>query len=458
MARRQKTVDQSRRKLITSSAALAGGAAASSIMPLSSADAAPQSSVHTALPAQYSPDFGGRKVAFVLSHEQFPAPQLITFGVAAEQAGFDLLWTSDHFQPWQDNQGHAGQAWVTLSILGQATKNIPIGTGVTCPTFRYEPAVVAQAFSSLSQFYPGRIFLGIGTGEALNEQASGGGWGKYPERRDRFAESVSIIRQLWTGKWISFNGKYYDVGPAKLYDPPKQPIPLYMAASGEQSMRLSGQLGDGLITDTMSLMKQNLRAAHAEGVRSSGRNPANIPIGTEAFVVVGNEQDARQAAELWRFTPKAWTPDFLYDPDPRSIQRKADTQIPLEEVYKEWPVSTDPEPHVQNILKLWNAGATTVFIHSGQADQLKVIDFYGKEVLPRLRQGVTVPNVVGLSEADATARVQAAGLFVSYVDRQDKTKLGDLYDRTPAGVVVSSLPAGGAKATAGTGVTLGVRV
>jgi TAT-translocated FGD2 family F420-dependent dehydrogenase len=334
---------------------------------------------------------------------------------------------------------------------------VPFGTGVTCPTYLYDPTVVAQAFASLALFYPGRVFLGLGTGEALNELAATGGWGMYPERHDRLLEAVMLIRELWTGEWINFKGDYYQAAPARLYDRPPQPIPLYIAASGPQSMRLSGQYGHGLITDPKSLRDLMLRAAHAEGLQASGRVPGSVPILVESFVVVGGEQEARQAAELWRFTPKAWTKNLLYDPDPRSIQRKADTEIPLEEVYKEWPVSTDPDVHVKAILKLFGQGATTVFVHSGQADQQRVIEFYGQQVLPRLRQPVAVPNVVGLNQVDAGQRLAEAGLFLSYTDLQDRSKLGDSYDRYGPGIVVSAEPAPGAQVPIGTGVTLGVR-
>src|SRR5438105_14452472 len=132
-------------------------------------------------------------VGFVLAHEQFPAPQLVELGVLAEQTGWDMVWTSDHFQPWQDNEGHCGFAWVTLAALGQRTQRIPFGTGVTCPTYRYRPAIVAEAFATLGLLYPGRVFLGVGAGEALNEVPADGGWGAYKERAGRLAEAVEVI-------------------------------------------------------------------------------------------------------------------------------------------------------------------------------------------------------------------------------------------------------------------------
>src|SRR5947209_17064388 len=141
-------------------------------------------------------------ISFVLSQEQFFITQLLELGIAAEQAGFDAVWASDHFHPWQDNQGHAGFAWATLAALGQRTARIALGTGVTCPTYRYNPAIVAQGFASLSLLYPGRVFLGVGTGEAMNEVPTGGGWGPYSERAARLVEAVRVIRRLWTGEWV----------------------------------------------------------------------------------------------------------------------------------------------------------------------------------------------------------------------------------------------------------------
>jgi hypothetical protein len=159
------------------------------------------------------------QVGFQLAHEQFKVPELVESGIAADQAGFDLLAVSDHFQPWQSNEGHSGQAWITMSASGQQTKRIRMGTTVTCPTFRYNPAVVAEAFASLSLLTPGRIFLGIGSGEALNEEAATGSWPKWPERSERLIEAGEVIRKLWGGEQIDHSGRYYKVN-ARLYDPP----------------------------------------------------------------------------------------------------------------------------------------------------------------------------------------------------------------------------------------------
>jgi TAT-translocated FGD2 family F420-dependent dehydrogenase len=326
-----------------------------------------------------------RMVGFMLGHEQFPVQKLVEFGVAAERAGFDLLATSDHFQPWQDNEGHSGQAWVTMAAVGAHTKNIWIGPTVTCPTFRYNPGVVAEAFASLSLLYPGRIFLGIGSGEALNEQAAVGSWPNWQERSDRLIEATEIIRQLWGGQPISHKGKFYSMD-AKLYDPPAKPIPLLMAANGPKAMRRAGQYADGLITDPKT-WKQH-KSEFEAGARAAGKDPSQMHVLVEQYAVVGTQEDAKIAAELWRFGPKAFK-TYYNIRDPKEIQRRADSEIPLDQVYSEWPIGTDPNVHVKAVTELFESGATIVNIHAGQANQERVIEFYGKEVLPRVRRQKT---------------------------------------------------------------------
>ena len=318
---------------------------------------------------------------FMLSHEQFSVPTLVRNGALASRAGFDLLATSDHLQPWQANEGHSGEAWVTLGALGARAPNSWMGTTVTCPTLRYNPAVVAETFASLSLLYPGRIFLGVGSGEALNERAATGAWPGWGERWDRLIEALSIIRRLWTGQPVSHKGQYYSV-EAKLYDPPAQPIPVLTAANGRKSMRLAGQHGDGLVTDPLT-WKQH-KAEWESGARDAGKNPAQMPVLVEQYVVVGNDTEARQAAELWRFGPKAFK--GYYDiTDPAEIQRRAEAEIPLDKIIADWPVGTDPGKHIATIQALFDSGVSIVNIHAGQMDQKKVINFYGRRVLPKLK-------------------------------------------------------------------------
>lgn len=355
--------------------------------PLGVAAAQPASTTTLARPqrneqGQSSGGIGKGRIGYMLAHEQFPVHELVELGNQAASGGFHLLATSDHLQPWQANEGHSGQAWVTLGALSSQVSRTWMGTTVTCPILRYSPAVVAEAFASMSHLAPGRIFLGVGSGEALNEEAATGAWPKWQERWDRLIEAITIIRQLWSGENVSYRGKYYTVD-AKLYDPPPQPIPLLTAANGRKSMRLAGQYGDGLVTDPETWKTHKVE--WQEGAHAAGKDPDEMPVLVEQYVVVGGEADAQKAAELWRFGPKAFK--SLYNVrDPAEIERRAGAGTPIEQVVKGWPISTDPGPHLEKIHELQESGVSIVNIHAGQPDQRRVIEFYATHVLPKLPQ------------------------------------------------------------------------
>ncbi|HUB44582.1 MAG TPA: LLM class flavin-dependent oxidoreductase [Acetobacteraceae bacterium] len=373
--------DRSRRHLLKYAAAMAGSAP----LGLSAVRAATTGAVpspQATKPAKVGGGLGKGLIGYMLAHEQFPVQQLVSLGSQATQGGFHLLATSDHLQPWQANEARSGEAWVTMGALSMHVHQAWMGTTVTCPILRYSPAVVAEAFASLSHLAPGRIFLGVGSGEALNEQAATGMWPKWQERWDRLIEAIDIIRGLWSGEALSHKSKYYKVD-AKLFDPPPQPIPLLTAANGRKSMRLAGRYGDGLVTDPLT-WQQN-KAEWQDGARAAGKNPDDMPVLVEQYVVVGGDADARKAAELWRFGPKAFK--SLYNvSDPAEIQRRADARTPLDEVMKGWPISTDPGPHIQKIHELQESGVSIVNIHAGQPDPQRVIDFYATRVLPHVAQ------------------------------------------------------------------------
>ena len=330
-----------------------------------------------------TPKLRKRMVGFMLAHEQFPAPELVKLGARADEVGFDLLATSDHFQPWQANQGHSGEAWVTLGELTKRTRKAWLGPTVCCPTLRYHPAVVAETFATLNRSHPGRIFLGVGSGEALNEQAATGQWPAWRERWDRLIEASELIRKLWTGEDVTHEGKYYQV-KGKLYDPPVTPIPLLMAANGPKAMRLAGAHGDGLVTDPQT-WKQS-KSEWQAGVRASGGDPGSLPVLVEQFVVVGDKAAAQEPAQLWRFLPSAFK-GYHNIADPREIQRRAEAEIDIDKLISDWTVATDPAAHVKAINALFDSGVSIVNIHSGQHDQKAVIDFYGEHVLPKVRGG-----------------------------------------------------------------------
>ncbi len=329
-------------------------------------------------------NMGIPKVYYVLACEQFPPPSLVQFGVEAEGAGFDGVWTSDHFQPWQPNESHAAAAWPTLAALTQRTSAVMMGTGVTCPTFRYRPAVVAQVWASLASLAPGRLFLGVGTGEKLNEGAAGGGWAPYEERASRLVEAVKIIRALWTGDDVKIDSEHWSV-EGKLYDPPPAPIPLYIAAGGPKSARLAGLYGDGMITGAESLREPKLKAAFEEGARAEGKDASSMPIVVEHWAIPGETDEAKKAAQKWRFIPKAWEKGYHDNVSPASIQRRAEKEVKLEEVLRTWTVSSDPRDHADAIKELGRLGATHVVVHAPVEDQSRAIDFYGRRVIPALR-------------------------------------------------------------------------
>ncbi|HMQ32114.1 MAG TPA: LLM class flavin-dependent oxidoreductase [Chloroflexaceae bacterium] len=289
-------------------------------------------------------------IGFVLS-EQVAVREAIGYGVAAERAGFDRLLMADHFQPWMDVQGHAPQAWVALGALGQRTLRIPFGTSVTCPIYRYRPTVVAQAFATLGALYPGRVFLGLGPGDARDEAPASGDWGDARERSDRLVEAVAIIRRLWQGGSVTHHGRHFHLSEARLYDLPPLPVPLYIAAKGPESMRLAGRHGDGLITGAGAALRPDLRAAFAAGAREVGKDPGDMPILAELFVVVGEGAPPP-------------TTDALAGP---------------------WVVSADPEAHAAAIRALLDAGVSEVYINAAQPDQARALAFYAGEVLPRVR-------------------------------------------------------------------------
>lgn len=323
-------------------------------------------------------------VYYVLSSEQFPLPELVQYGVLAEKAGFDGVWTSDHFQPWQPNEGHSSYAPITLAAVSQRTSRIIMGTGVTCPSFRYRPAIVAQAWASLSNLAPGRVFLGLGAGENLNEGAAGGGWAAYGERASRLIEAVNIIRALWTGSHVKMKGQFWNVN-GRLYDPPSSPIPVYIAAGGLNSARIAGRYGEGLIAGAGDFKNDpGLKTAWEEGVRAKGGNPRKESIVVEHWVVVGGEREARAAAQKWRFLPRAWQKGFFDNISPSDIQTRAEREIPLETVTENWTVGRSPRTHIDAIEELADLGATHVVVHCASPNQRKVISFFGRKVLTRL--------------------------------------------------------------------------
>ena len=220
-------------------------------------------------------------LGYKASAEQFPPQRLLDLAVAAETAGFDSVWTSDHFQPWRHTDGHAPNALVWLGAASQATKRVILGTSVLTPSFRYNPAIVAQAFATLGCLAPGRVILGVGTGESMNEVPVGVDWPEQSERFARLKEAVTLIQALTApgAEIVDFDGTYYRTHEATVYDKPDQPVPIYIAASGPAAARLAGRIGDGFICTSgkgAELYTETLLPALAEGAEKAGRDASTM--------------------------------------------------------------------------------------------------------------------------------------------------------------------------------------
>src|SRR6478736_9001106 len=216
------------------------------------------------------------KLGYKASAEQFAPSKLLDFAVMAEQVGLDSAFVSDHFQPWKHIDGHAPSSLVWLGAVGARTTKLILGTSVLTPTFRYHPSIVAQAFGTLGAMCPGRVILGIGTGEGLNEVPSTGApWPEFKERFARMREAVTLIRKLWREERVTFEGEYYKTEKATIYDRPDQEIPIYVAASGPLAAKLAGRVGDGFIMTSGKARElyEELGAAMEEGARDADRDP-----------------------------------------------------------------------------------------------------------------------------------------------------------------------------------------
>jgi coenzyme F420-dependent glucose-6-phosphate dehydrogenase len=330
---------------------------------------------------------GQLKLGYKASNEQFAPQELLRYSVLAEECGFDSVFVSDHLQPWRHDGGHAPFAMTWLGALGASTERIVMGTSVLTPTFRYHPAIVAQAFATLGCLYPGRVVLGLGTGESMNEVPLGIEWPEGKERFARFREAVALIRQLWTEERVSFDGEYYRTDKATIYDRPDQPVPIWLAGSGPAATRYAGRAGDGYITTSgkaPELYTETLLPAVREGAEKAGRDVTDVEMMIEVKVSFDHDRDAAmRATHFWGAL--GLTPEQKQGvEDPVEMQRLAD-ELSVEQTARRFIVSTDPDEHVQKIKTYLDLGFTHLVFHAPGPDQEKFLRLYGAEILPRLR-------------------------------------------------------------------------
>src|SRR5712691_8130221 len=283
------------------------------------------------------------KIGYKASAEQFGPRQLLDFAVEAEACGFESVWISDHFQPWRHTNGHAPFAFAWLGAVGERTSRVQLGTSVLTPTFRYPPAVVAQAFGTLGALNPGRMILGVGSGESLNEVAvTAAEWPAAKERLARLREAVTLIRRLWSEELVTFEGQYYRTRNATIYDKTDQPIPIYISAGGPVAAKFVGREGDGFICTSGKgdeLYRDQLLPAVAEGAKAAGREADDIEHTIEIKVAYDHDR-ARAMADTRIWAALALSAEDKGSiHDAREMERKA--ALIADQAHRRWLVATD---------------------------------------------------------------------------------------------------------------------
>jgi coenzyme F420-dependent glucose-6-phosphate dehydrogenase len=328
------------------------------------------------------------RLGYKASAEQFGPRELVGLGVRAEEVGLDSVMVSDHLQPWRHEGGHAPNALACLTAIGEHTERVLLGTGVLTPTFRYNPAVLAQQVATLALLNPGRVLLGVGTGEALNEISVGlGEWPEFKERWARLREAVRLMRELWADERVTFEGDYYRTVDATIYDRPEGGVPIYVAAGGPQMAKYAGRAGDGFICTSgkgMDLYTDKLLPAVAEGLEARDRSPATYSRMIEMKVSYApTEEEALENCRFWAPLSLSAEEKHRID-DPAEMAAAAD-RLPIEQVASRWIIATTPEAVVDAVRPYVEAGFDHLVFHAPGHDQEAFLTSFGSEVLPHLR-------------------------------------------------------------------------
>jgi len=315
------------------------------------------------------------ELGFALSSEDHPPSELVRQAVIAERAGFTFALISDHFHPWLDAQGHSPFVWSTLGGIAQATETIRVGTGVTCPTIRVHPAIVAQAAATVACMMPGRFFLGVGSGEKLNEHVTGARWPLPDERLELLEEAIEVIRLLWQGGEQTHRGAHYTVDHARLYTLPDEPPELFVAAAKPHAAELAGRVGDGLV----STSPDGEIVSRFEESGGSGKQKIGM-------LHVAYDEDAEAGLER---AHRLWPNTGLQGPGGQDLARPTDFEASVAMVTEEdmaeiTPHGPDPEPYLDAIGRYADAGFTHVYVHQIGDNQDEFVDFAARELMPRL--------------------------------------------------------------------------
>lgn len=343
-------------------------------------------------------------VGYWASQEQYSMQDLIKFVVEAEKGGFTATMTSDHFHPWWHDNGYGNFTWVWIAAASERTRNMRFITGVTAPVYRYNPSIIAQAFASLDLLYPGRIALGLGTGEAMNEVSVGFDWPSAAVRLKRTTEAIQIIRQLWEqkeenrqqseynaygygnennkGGFVNFEGDYFKTKNARLYTPPSTDIPLYMAASGPDAIQTAAKYTDGLITISKPDKSREIFETFDKAALEEGKEPSLLQkIGKPKISYSEDYDKAFKSSEFWR----AGEIEDVFNTsinDPRDLQRKAKQEVSDDKVKKSTLIATSIDDLFKPIEEYFKAGFTQVYLHSTSPNELEFVQKFCSKVLP----------------------------------------------------------------------------
>jgi G6PDH family F420-dependent oxidoreductase len=313
------------------------------------------------------------QIGYAISSEEHLPNDIVRHARLAEEAGFTYALISDHYHPWVDAQGHSPFVWSVIGGIATATERLRLGTGVTCPTVRIHPAIIAQAAATSAAMMPGRFFLGVGSGEALNEHITGDRWPETDVRLEMLEEAIEIMRLLWQGGNQSYHGAFYTVENARLYTLPEEPVEVMIAASGPSAAELAGRLGDGLIsTSPDDKVIQAFEGAGGTGPRYG------------QMTVCWNEDEAaalKTAHEIW---PNGGLPGELGQelPTPAHFQQAVQLVTP-EKIAESVVVGPDASKYLAKIDEYAQAGFDHVYIHQVGPDQEGFIRFAEREILPQ---------------------------------------------------------------------------
>jgi G6PDH family F420-dependent oxidoreductase len=311
---------------------------------------------------------------YTLSSEEHPPAELVRLAQDAEGRGFGFLSISDHFHPWIDEQGHSPFVWSVLGAVAQVTDSVRVGTGVTCPTLRTHPAIIAHAVATTAQLFEGRFFLGVGTGEALNEHILGQRWPTIEIRQEMLAEALEVMRELWTGSTVDHHGRHYTVENARIYDPPAEPIQIVVSAFGPKAAEMAAEHGDGIwMTSPQDEVLEAFEKAGGTGPR----------IGQLTLCWAETEKDAVATAK--RIWPNTAIPGQLAQdlPTPQHFEQATEL-VRDEDIASAVPCGPDPGPVLEKLRAAEEAGLDHVHLHQIGPDQQGFLQFWEKELLPEL--------------------------------------------------------------------------